>query len=104
MRREGDETLGVYSGEVTVQFGGDGGIVVTARPGDVIVLPAPSTPVEIETLRAQHPGIRVIVHPEVPWDVVQAADRIRERHPTLPVLLRGGALAVAPAAPRASSP
>ena len=29
---------------------------------------------QIETLRAQHPGIRVIVHPEVPWDVVQAAD------------------------------
>ena len=26
------------------------------------------------TLRAQHPGVRVIVHPEVPWDVVQAAD------------------------------
>jgi len=34
------EALGVYSGEVTVQFGGDDGIVVTARPGDVIVLPA----------------------------------------------------------------
>jgi uncharacterized protein YjlB len=34
------EALGVYSGEVTVQFGGDGGIVVTARPGDVVVLPA----------------------------------------------------------------
>jgi len=34
------EALGVYSGEVTVQFGGDGGIVITARPGDVIVLPA----------------------------------------------------------------
>jgi uncharacterized protein YjlB len=34
------ETLGVYSGEVTVQFGGDGGVVLTARPGDVIVLPA----------------------------------------------------------------
>jgi len=34
------ETLGVYSGEVTVQFGGDGGVVITARPGDVIVLPA----------------------------------------------------------------
>jgi uncharacterized protein YjlB len=34
------EALGVYSGEVTVQFGGDSGIVVTARPGDVIVLPA----------------------------------------------------------------
>lgn len=34
------EALGVYSGEVTVQFGGDGGISVTARPGDVIVLPA----------------------------------------------------------------
>jgi len=29
---------------------------------------------QIETLRAQHPGIRVIVHPEVTWDVVQAAD------------------------------
>jgi uncharacterized protein YjlB len=34
------EVLGVYSGEVTVQFGGDQGVVVTARPGDVIVLPA----------------------------------------------------------------
>jgi uncharacterized protein YjlB len=34
------EALGVYSGEVTVQFGGDGGVVVTARPGDVVVLPA----------------------------------------------------------------
>ncbi|MGE0592802.1 MAG: quinolinate synthase NadA [Vicinamibacterales bacterium] len=29
---------------------------------------------QIETMRVQHPGIRVIVHPEVPWDVVQAAD------------------------------
>src|SRR5438093_6579482 len=29
---------------------------------------------QIESLRAQHPGLRVIVHPEVPWDVVQAAD------------------------------
>jgi quinolinate synthase len=29
---------------------------------------------QIEQLRAAHPGIRVIVHPEVPWDVVQAAD------------------------------
>ena len=29
---------------------------------------------QIEQLRAQHPGIRVIVHPEVPLDVVQAAD------------------------------
>jgi len=34
------EALGVYSGEVTVQFGGEGGIVITARPGDVVVLPA----------------------------------------------------------------
>jgi uncharacterized protein YjlB len=34
------EALGVYSGEVTVQFGGDAGVVITARPGDVIVLPA----------------------------------------------------------------
>jgi quinolinate synthase len=29
---------------------------------------------QIESLRRQHPGIRVIVHPEVPWEVVQAAD------------------------------
>ncbi len=29
---------------------------------------------QIENLRAQHPGIRIIVHPEVPWDVAQAAD------------------------------
>jgi len=29
---------------------------------------------QIETLRARHPGLRVIVHPEVPWEVVQAAD------------------------------
>ena len=29
---------------------------------------------QIENMRAQHPGLRVIVHPEVPWDVVQAAD------------------------------
>ena len=36
----GHEALGVYSGEVTVQFGGDAGVTLTARPGDVIVLPA----------------------------------------------------------------
>ena len=29
---------------------------------------------QIEQIRAQHPGVRVIVHPEVPWDVMQAAD------------------------------
>ena len=29
---------------------------------------------QIENIRRQHPGVRVIVHPEVPWDVVQAAD------------------------------
>ncbi len=34
------EVLGVYSGEVTAQFGGDDGMVITAQPGDVIVLPA----------------------------------------------------------------
>lgn len=34
------EALGVYSGEVTVQFGGGGGVTITARPGDVVVLPA----------------------------------------------------------------
>ena len=36
----GHEALGIYSGEVTVQFGGDAGVAITARPGDVIVLPA----------------------------------------------------------------
>ena len=34
------EALGVYSGEVTVQFGGEGGVTVMGKPGDVIVLPA----------------------------------------------------------------
>jgi uncharacterized protein YjlB len=34
------EALGIYSGEVTAQFGGDGGVVIEARAGDVIVLPA----------------------------------------------------------------
>jgi uncharacterized protein YjlB len=38
------EALGVYAGEVTVQFGGPeekmSGVIVTAKPGDVIVLPA----------------------------------------------------------------
>ena len=29
---------------------------------------------QIENIRAQVPGVRVIVHPEVTWDVVQAAD------------------------------
>jgi quinolinate synthase len=29
---------------------------------------------QIALVREQHPGIRVVVHPEVPWDVVQAAD------------------------------
>ena len=29
---------------------------------------------QIENIRANHPGVRVIVHPEVLWDVVQAAD------------------------------
>jgi quinolinate synthase len=29
---------------------------------------------QIELLRREHPGIRVIVHPEVPWDVVRASD------------------------------
>ena len=36
----GHEALGIYSGEVTVQFGGDAGVTITATPGDVIVLPA----------------------------------------------------------------
>ena len=29
---------------------------------------------QVEATRRQHPGVRVIVHPEVPFDVVQAAD------------------------------
>ncbi|MGH9217870.1 MAG: quinolinate synthase NadA [Vicinamibacterales bacterium] len=29
---------------------------------------------QIDKVRAEHPGIRVIVHPEVPFDVLQAAD------------------------------
>jgi quinolinate synthase len=29
---------------------------------------------QIEQVRREHPGVRVIVHPEVPWEVVQAAD------------------------------
>jgi len=29
---------------------------------------------QIEKVRAEHPGIRVIVHPEVPFEVMQAAD------------------------------
>jgi quinolinate synthase len=32
------------------------------------------TVAQIEAVRKQHPGIRVIVHPEVPWAVVNAAD------------------------------
>ena len=32
------------------------------------------TAAQIEAIRRQHPGVRVIVHPEVPWEVVQAAD------------------------------
>jgi quinolinate synthase len=32
------------------------------------------TVAQIHRVRAQHPDVRVIVHPEVPWDVVQAAD------------------------------
>src|SRR6185312_5915042 len=32
------------------------------------------TVTQIQAVRRQHAGIRVIVHPEVPWDVVQAAD------------------------------
>jgi quinolinate synthase len=32
------------------------------------------TVAQIAQLRREHPGIKVIVHPEVPWDVVQAAD------------------------------
>ena len=29
---------------------------------------------QIATIRTQHPGVRVIVHPEVPWEVVEASD------------------------------
>jgi len=37
---DGHEALGIYSGEVTVLFGGEQGVTLTARPGDVLVLPA----------------------------------------------------------------
>jgi uncharacterized protein YjlB len=36
----GHEALGIYSGEATVQFGGDAGVTIVGKPGDVIVLPA----------------------------------------------------------------
>ena len=32
------------------------------------------TVAQIQRIRQQYPGVKVIVHPEVPWDVVQAAD------------------------------
>jgi quinolinate synthase len=32
------------------------------------------TVAQVERLRREHPGVRIIVHPEVPWEVVQAAD------------------------------
>jgi quinolinate synthase len=32
------------------------------------------TVAQISGIRKQHPNVRVIVHPEVPWEVVQAAD------------------------------
>jgi len=32
------------------------------------------TVAQIDRIREQHPCVRVIVHPEVPWEVVQAAD------------------------------
>jgi quinolinate synthase len=34
------------------------------------------TVAQIEAVRRQHPGIRVIVHPEVSWEVAQAADEM----------------------------
>jgi uncharacterized protein YjlB len=34
------EVLGVYSGSVRVQFGGEDGLLIVAGPGDVLVLPA----------------------------------------------------------------
>ncbi|MEM7403732.1 MAG: cupin [Pseudomonadota bacterium] len=34
------EVLGIYSGTVTVRFGGDDGPTLTAVPGDVVVIPA----------------------------------------------------------------
>jgi quinolinate synthase len=34
------------------------------------------TVAQIEAVRRQHPGIRVIVHPEVPWEVAHAADEM----------------------------
>jgi uncharacterized protein YjlB len=37
---EAHEVLGVASGSVTVLFGGEDGVTLTANPGDVVVIPA----------------------------------------------------------------
>ena len=34
------ETLGVYRGTATLQFGGDRGVTIEVHPGDVVVIPA----------------------------------------------------------------
>ena len=58
-----------------------GGLTVDALQGARVILwkghcsvHERFTAAQIARVREQHPGIRVIVHPEVPWDVVQAAD------------------------------
>ena len=65
---DGHEALGIYSGEVTVQFGGEGGVTVTGKPGDVIVLPAGTGHKKLASRgslgvvgaypEGQHPGVR----------------------------------------------
>jgi hypothetical protein len=48
------EALGVYEGEVSVQFGGEGGVEVAARPGDVIVARGHRTQEALVAWRARH--------------------------------------------------
>lgn len=66
---DGHEALGIYAGEVTVRFGGEGGVTLVAQPGDVIVLPAGTGHKKLSSKgalgvvgaypRGQHPATRV---------------------------------------------
>ena len=74
----GHEALGIYEGEVTVQFGGDAGVSVTARPGDVIVLPAGTGHKRLSA----SPDFEVVgAYPEGrDWDLIRADDSDRRIH------------------------
>ena len=53
-------------------------------------------------IREQHPGVRVIVHPEVPWDVVQAADDSGSTEYILKQVRDSARAASGPSAPRST--